>query len=429
LRRSSPHAARVFALLALLGCVEAYAQPAAQAAVSQWNENNGIRFGPGRLHPYLDIEMSYDSAAIYEPTQVNNPSSPYVLDPEILMHFRPGFRLDVPGNDITFGLNAFYDYVWFTGILTAGSQAASLSEAGADMHAEMNTQGAVEVDVGDTFSRNARPQDIGVGTAVVSLYNQLRLRTPIHPGGRAFEVIPHGWYTTEFFSSYSGLPPGAGPCPPGTCSNTPSVQDYQDYAGGLDIHWKFLPQTALVFESNYEGRAYFNSPTGGGTVLPGSVLQMVAGLQGLVTPKIQTILKAGYAIGFNGAASTFIGRFEGTWTPTEYGSLTLGVLRDVNNAVGAASATDLRFYLTAKLFLIGRLQLHGEFAYDLVSFTQGRGGEDQLLGFDIGADFAVTKWLVVAGGYAFSKRSSDYVESLPLNYSRNQVYLRVTFTY
>ncbi len=91
--------------------------------------------------------------------------------------------------------------------------------------------------------------------------------------------------------------------------------------------------------------------------------------------------------------------------------------------------TDLRFYLNGKLFLLGRLQLHTEFAYDLVSFVQGRGGQDQLFGFDVGADFAVTKWLVVAGGYAFSKRTSDYVDSLPLNFSRNQVYLRVTFTY
>ena len=342
------------------------------------------------------------------------------------MHFRPGFRLDVPGTDVTFGLNAFYDYVWFTGILTAGSQAASLSEAGADLHTEINQQGAVEVDIGDSFSRNARPADIGLGTAVISLYNQLRLRTPIHPGGRAFEVIPHGWYTVEFFSNYSGLPPGAGPCPPETCSNDPSSQNYQDYAGGLDIHWKFLPQTALVFESNYEGRAYF---TPAGQYPPGQMLTLLAGLQGLVTPKIQAILKAGYAIGFSGAASTFIGRAEGTWTPNEYSSLTLGVSRDVNNAVGTASVTDLRFYLTGKLFLIGRLQLHTNFAYDLLSFVQGRGGQDQLFGFDVGADYAVAKWLVVAGGYVFSKRTSDYVDSLPLNYTRNQVYLRVTFIY
>ena len=179
------------------------------------------------------------------------------------MHFRPGFRLDVPGTDVTFGLNGYYDYVWYTGLLTSGSSSASRSEAGADMHAEINREGAVEFDVSDHFARSDRPQDIGLGVAVISLYNQLKLTAPIHPGGRAFEVRPHGEYTVEFFSGYSGIPAGIGPCPPGTnCTSPtsdPSASDYQNYAGGLDIHWKFLPQTALVFESNFEGRSYFPS--------------------------------------------------------------------------------------------------------------------------------------------------------------------------
>ena len=215
--------------------------------------------------------------------------------------------------------------------------------------------------------------------AVISLYNQLRLTAPIHPGGRAFEVRPHGDYSVEFFGAYSGIPQGIGPCAPGTCSPTPTdpgVNDYQNYAGGVDVHWKFLPQTALVFESNFEGRSYFHPDST--VVPPGKILKLVAGAQGLVTPKIQAILKAGYAIGFDGAASTFIGRAEGTWTPNEVSTLTLGVLRDVNNAVGSASATDLRVYLNTKTFLIGRLGLHGNFAYDLISFTQGRGQSDQL---------------------------------------------------
>ncbi|MGZ6140010.1 MAG: hypothetical protein ACXWLA_05010, partial [Myxococcaceae bacterium] len=101
MRRSSRRAARVLALFALIGAAVAHAQPAAQAAVSQWSDNNGIRVGPGRLHPYLEIAPMWDSAALYVPTQVNNTSSPYVLDPEIVIHFRPGFRMEIPGTDVT----------------------------------------------------------------------------------------------------------------------------------------------------------------------------------------------------------------------------------------------------------------------------------------------------------------------------------------
>jgi hypothetical protein len=292
----SPQAARVLLLGALLAVVSARAQTTSVSGAL--GDNNGIRFGPGRLHPYFDLEGRYDSAAIYLPTTDPNI---YELKPEILMHFRPGFRLDVPGTDVTFGLNGFYDYVWYTEIITSGSNAASRSEAGADMHAEINREGAVEFDVADIFARSDRPRDIGIGVAVISLYNQLKLTAPIHPGGRAFEVRPHGAYTVEFFGAYSGIPQGIGPCPPGTCPTVPSdpsVNDYQNYAAGADVHWKFLPQTALVFESNFEGRSYFHPDAS--VVPPGKILKLLAGAQGLVTPKIQAILKAGYAIGFDG---------------------------------------------------------------------------------------------------------------------------------
>ena len=430
----SPHVTRGLLLGALVATVSSYAQVSGPVVSTPLGDNNGIRVGPGRLHPYFDLEGRFDSAAIYQ--AVGSDPNNLELKPEILMHFRPGFRLDVPGTDVTFGLNGYYDYVWYTGLLTSGSSQASRSEAGADMHAEINRDGAVELDVSDSFARSDRPRDIGVGVAVISLYNQLRLTAPIHPGGRAFEVRPHGEYTVEFFSGYSGLPPGLGPCPVGTnCTSftaDPSGSDYQNYAGGLDIHWKFLPQTALVFESNFEGRSYFhpNGVNGGPPpVAPGKILKLLAGAQGLVTPKIQAIVKAGYAIGFDGAASTFIGQAEMTWTPNELSAITPGVLRDVNNAVGASSATDLRAYLNSKTFLIGRLGLHLNFAYDLISFTQGRGKSDQLFSVDLGPDFAIARWFIMSAGYVLSKRTSDYADSLPLNYTRNEAYLRLTFTY
>ena len=429
----SPHVTRVLLLGALVATTSTYAQvgtsPYAGSGTTPLGENNGIRVGPGRLHPYFDLEGRYDSAAVYVPVDPNNPAGAYELKGDILMHFRPGFRLDVPGTDVTFGLNGFYDYVWYTGLIS-NTSAPPHSEAGADMHAEVNREGTVGLEVADKFSRSQLPQDIGVGVAVISLYNQLRLTAPIRPGGRAFEIRPHGEYTVEFFGSYSGIPQGIGPCPPSTCPGNPSdpgVNDYQNYAGGLDIHWKFLPQTALVFESNFEGRSYFHPDSS--VVPPGKILKLVAGAQGLVTPKIQAILKAGYAIGFDGAASTFIGRAEMTWNPNELSAVTVGVLRDVNNAVGSASATDFRAYLNSKTFLIGRLGLHGNFAYDLISFTQGRGQSDQLFSLDLGPDFGVTRWFILSAGYVFSKRTSDYQASLPLNYTRNEIYLRLTFTY
>ena len=52
----SPHAARVLLLGALVGPLVAHAQDSTGVATTPLGENNGIRIGPGRLHPYLDLE-------------------------------------------------------------------------------------------------------------------------------------------------------------------------------------------------------------------------------------------------------------------------------------------------------------------------------------------------------------------------------------
>src|ERR1700750_781548 len=112
----SPHVTRVLLLGALVAAVSSRAQVSGPVISTPLGENNGIRVGPGRLHPYFDLEGRYDSAAVYVPVDPLNPAAGVELKGDILMHFRPGFRLDVPGTDLTFGFNAYYDYVWYTGL-------------------------------------------------------------------------------------------------------------------------------------------------------------------------------------------------------------------------------------------------------------------------------------------------------------------------
>ena len=58
-----------------------------------------------------------------------------------------------------------------------------------------------------------------------------------------------------------------------------------------------------------------------------------------------------------------------------------------------------------------------------------RGGKDQLFTVDVGPEFQVARWLIISAGYVFSNRSSDATDTLSLNYTRNEAYLRFTFTY
>src|SRR5258708_28123850 len=59
-------------------------------AIAQFDEtSNGIKVGEGRLHPYIGLEMLYDSPAGY--FCANN-----TLGAELVDHIAPGFPYDRP---------------------------------------------------------------------------------------------------------------------------------------------------------------------------------------------------------------------------------------------------------------------------------------------------------------------------------------------
>src|SRR5690242_5142012 len=89
----------VLALLALGGT--ASAQDA--AAASPLLGGNGIKVGSGRLHPYFDLETRLDSGVGYF-APANGEAAPSGLSPDLsgdfAMHFRPGFKLEVPSSQL-----------------------------------------------------------------------------------------------------------------------------------------------------------------------------------------------------------------------------------------------------------------------------------------------------------------------------------------
>src|SRR4051812_18577366 len=147
------------ALFALCAATSAFAQvdprataPTATATVTAPVEN-GIKMGEGRVHPYFDLETHYDSAAWSNtPKGTTNTQ----IFGEVVNHFRPGFRLDLPATAVDMSLNANVDYVWYTGLLNAQDTQASRLESGADLAANFNKNGPVGFEVGDRFSRSDR---------------------------------------------------------------------------------------------------------------------------------------------------------------------------------------------------------------------------------------------------------------------------------
>lgn len=393
---------------------------------AQRAQPNGIKVGEGRLHPYFDLELRFDSASAYfVPTTGAAPQ----LGSEFITHFRPGLKLEVPGNAFALNLNGFADYVWYTGLITPGSQFASHLQGAVDLEAAFNQAGAVEVRLGDHFVRSDRSQNPAIGLGVLSLFNEARAAVAIHPGGRALEITPGFSYSFEFFDPLTtGVIPG---CAPGNPLCDPGAVDALNYTNigfHLDGRYKFLPKTALVLDADFGLRDYQ------GATPNTSLLSATAGISGLVSPKIALVAKAGWAQDFAGVfAKTVVGHLEVGYAASETANFRVGYVRTLQPVAALVSFNDDRGYLSGQALLGGKLTLRGYAAVDYLTFygspAAGGGRNDLVVSVDIGPQYQFTSWFSGAAGYLLSWRTVPSQPDNPANYTRNEGYLRLSLSY
>ncbi|MGQ0507467.1 MAG: hypothetical protein ACT4TC_19345 [Myxococcaceae bacterium] len=426
--------ARWFLLCSVVLANSAFAQSAASTAPAL---TNGIRVGDGRLHPYFDLELRYDSAAgFFPPPEVMTANT---LSPEIIMHFRPGLRLDIPGNYVDLDVDANVDYVWYTGILSAGSNAISRLQAAASADVAFNKVGAVELQLGDHFLRSDRTSNAALGVGVISLLNEARIALPIHPGGGALTVTPGASWGVEFFEPLSGLPIAGCAAGDQTCTATSLAgMAYHNFHFDLDARWRFLPKTAIVLDTGFDIRSYRDPATNPAA----NLLRLQAGLAGLLTSKIAIIAKAGWGQELAGAVTgrstpkTVIAQAEVSYLASETSIFKIGYVRSLEPVPTFGEFSDDRGYMDGQVLLGGRLTLHGYVAYDSLRFFPPRTGTgaattrvDNTLLVDVRTDYQFTGWLIGTLGYDYSLRTSSNNTVASLNFQRHEAYLRATLTY
>jgi hypothetical protein len=330
----------------------------------------------------------------------------------------------MPSSLVNLNLGGDVDYVYYTGLISPGSTAASHLEAAANLEADFNKAGAVEFEIGDNFSRLDRTTNVAIGVGILSLYNEAHASLPIHPGGGALEITPKGSVSFEQYTPLSSIPLGG--CNPVDPSCTPGLVsnfNYLDLNGGLSGLWRFLPKTAISIDASYDARSYQNDPH------PGELFHAYLGLVGLVTAKIAVVAKAGWAQDFAGSgAKTVVGQAELNYLLSDTSNLKLGYFRDLSPVPQFGMFGDDRVYAEGKVFLGGRLTLRAYGSFDNLSFYGTPSRTDQVVTVDAGPAYQFTRWLIAAAGYTLNYRtSSDALQSL--NYTRNVGYLRFTFTY
>ncbi len=383
---------------------------------------NGVKVGEGRLHPYVELQTRFDSAAGF--LNKNEVGQAPQLRPELIVHVRPGARLDVPGDALQLGLNGNLDLLWYTGLLSAGSQNFSRVQGQGTVDLVFNPGGTVEFRVGDTLVRSDRAETPSVGVGVLSLYNQVRAELGIRPGGGALEIAPGASYTFEFFRPLvQGVLPDCPPTEPLCSPSAVSALNYGNVGLYLRGSYKFLPKTAIVADARYDLRDY----SGGSRAA--RLLHGSAGVSGLVTPKISVLAKLGYANDFGAeAVRSVIATAEAAWLASETANVRVGYLRRLEPVALFGSYVDDRAYAEARALIGGRLSLHAYGSFDWLTFTDAP-RRDSLVRLDVGPDYAVTRWLVVGAGYLLTTRASSASAAQTFNFARHEGYLRATFSY
>ncbi len=390
----------------------------------------GFKIGEGRLHPFLDVEGRYDSAVgFFNRDAAGNP----IPSPEIVLGFRGGTKFDLSTDSTNVGFTGALEYLYYTGALSPSSRNLSRLQANVGLETAFNKDGAVEVQVGDNFNRSDRTQNPVIGVGVLSLFNEVHIALPIHPGGRALEITPRVGWGIEFFDplltgAVSGCTAGDITCNPATLGQ----MNYSNLNFALSGKYKFLPKTAFILDSGFDYRTYW-VPTA--TNRPANVLRVQGGLTGLISPRISLTLLAGVAHDFGLSNATApIGQLQVSYIPTDLTTLSIGYVRNVLPTPVFGVFADDRGYLSARIGLMdGRLNLNGDVSVDYFSFygtaTTGTGGRnDFVVSGRVGPTFAITRWLDISAAYGLSFRTSSATVST-VNYTRHEAMLRLTLHY
>ncbi len=387
---------------------------------------NGLKVGDGRLHPFLDLETRLDTGIGYflNDATANPDDIREDLSSEIVLRVRPGLRLEVPSSKLAFTASAQAEYVRYTGLLEKQSTYGSHLEGEASLSAHFNPEGQVGFVLADQFARTDRTRNVALGAGVLSLFNELRANVPIKPGGGAIEITPEAAWAVEFFSPIGiAIPVG---CDEDVCDPIAVDQfDYNNLRVGVDARWRFLPKTALVLDTDLDLRSYF-----AGTSPSALLLRSMAGLAGLVSPKIAVNAKVGWAYNLGELpGSTLIAQVEGTFLFSPTMTFKGGYYRTLDPVAAYGLFRDQRGYAEARALFGGKVVLHGYLAVDFLNFfSETEPRSDTLISLDVGPEYQFKPWLVGAAGYLLSARTSS-LTGKGVNYARNEFYLRLTLVY
>lgn len=396
----------------------ALAAPAAAAP------GNGVRLGgsEGRIHPFLEVEARYDSNVYLteDREQVG----------DVVVHVRPGFDLAVPGDLAAVELGGSLDWAHYLG-LDASETSGKLSKlyGQASLGLRVNRRGTVGLELDDEFRRAQGTTALVLTNAVVSNTNALRVRVPVRPGGGALVFAVTGGWTLETFEDYFDAPLCAG------CPSSAANLGYDELRAGGELRWRFLPRTAAIVQGGW-----FQRDQRGGGASGAAGWQAQAGVSGLVTTHLAATVEAGYSSTLDvaqGDLASWLATVELEWLATDRASAKAGWTHSLGIDPGPSPYTADRLLAGGRILLGGRTTARLDASWESRAYERIRVGaapagavSADVLRVEPSLETALARWLSVAAGYAFGKRTSSLDTTLPgFSYSKSEAWLRVAVRY
>jgi Putative beta-barrel porin 2 len=422
-------------LIAALAVALMPARAKAQAWVSNrdFSEGIGIRAGNLELHPSIGGEFGYDSNFF------RSSEDEGVVD-VLVLRVTPSLTLSTLGDlrrnattprDIDFSASVYGAYQEIFPLASEDSEASKQRDIGLGADARLNVfpRRKVGFDMLAAYARTLQTDGSSEDLAGEG-FNRNTLRGGVgatwRPGGGLFEW--RAGYTATYHSF---------------------EDDSFDYLANLHHEvgtrgrWRFLPRSALLFDSTYTFVRYANTTT----QTDGDAVRARIGFHGLVTYKLALMGMVGWASSFYephaGSIAprqfdSLVGNAEARWfiqprpdldsasITTGLSSIAVGYTRSFSNSYQGSFYQRDRGYLQLSTFLLGAVAGGLEFGISRVAFpeTGAVAGVSQLrIDSRVFGEYRITDTFAVNATVQYDQVNSDPLAGEELAYRRWQAFV------
>lgn len=404
------------ALLQLMAGMAVVCISAPLHGASAPSENNGLKLGPGRLHPKVQADVHY----LMNPGRMpkNKPN-------DMALVIRPGLQLEFPWELLQLNIDTGIEWWQFLGIDNSKTKDLSGLYGTLDINGVVNKDGAVTFKFFEKLYRSAEPGNQTITQRLDRTRNEIGVAADVRPGGGALVLSPAYELSIENYDKGDSA-----------IANSSALNNMR-HRPRFRALWKFLPKTAVFFEADSMITRYQKTQNNSDV----NLLFVQAGASGAVTQKISMLLRAGYGNTFMKKQdekegekdfSSLVGQAQVEFLANDSIKVQTGVLRSVQPTSLFKYVSVLQGYVGYSQDIGDRIQAGGKLAYGYMTFGRPPEGpkkrrKDHSIRGTASVSYKMSDWLSLSIGNSLDVRESNFKTSgsTRAKYVYDDFYVRV----